>query len=386
MRTRKGFSTLEILIALIILSSLIGASIGVYKGYIEKAKSMEAVVNVAQIQRAEEAHKLEKGTYVGADNIDQINELLGLDILPKYYEYRVVGVTEDDFIVLAQRISDGLEAGKIPLNLNVIAMNKTGAIKSGYQQYVGSGGVGGGSGGGSGGGETTFDVEGITSSSGGITIAGGVTSVVQVGGPAPPVVYAAEIQAALDALKSTTKTLPLGDSGEYYYNLIKERNIAVEYTALDKNILGMWVPRENKIEINESLQTEPDWPAEAIACIIAHEATHADYDYNAYKWIERITELYGYTEEQLVEEGLYRFFFNPETGLYEKQPVIQYSLTEEYFCFYNEAEVWKELKNGYTNWVLDYEVSLFDQGEAAVRADLRTRSSYTDLPEFFKGN
>ncbi|HTY44636.1 MAG TPA: type II secretion system protein [Patescibacteria group bacterium] len=387
-----GFSILELVIVLVILSIGAVVGFGVYKIYIEKARSAEAVIDAGHIRRAEEAYKLEKGTYVAAENTEQLNQLLGMDLEPKYYEYRVVDVTDDNFLIIAQRIGKDLEYDSSLIGTIVLAMDKSGFVSSSYAPpmggtggiVTGGGGPAGGSGIGGGGGGPGGGAGG-----GGAPGGGGGPGVVNYYGSAVPPVYNADILEALNMLKDIKVTFATGDTGAYYYNLIIDRNINVKYGALDNTTVAEWMPGENTIMVNQSLKAEPGWPAAAIACSIIHEATHADYDYNPEKWIQRILERWptyqgvALTQALITDPKQAILYYNPATQTYEQKPSLYYSITEEYFTNSNEAEAWRELKGSYTQDFEDGKLARFNQGEEAIRAYLRSIPAYAHLPEFY---
>ncbi len=155
-KTRSsGFSLVEIVIVLVIIGLLAALSIFIYSHFVDKAKSTEVIITAGNIREAEITHKIDKGEYVKADNVQEINDLLSLSINPKNYDYRVVGVSDQNFMVLANKI----DTDKI-----VIAMNKDGLI---HQEYGSSGGSSSGSGDSGGGSSSGSGDSGGGSSSGG---------------------------------------------------------------------------------------------------------------------------------------------------------------------------------------------------------------------------
>lgn len=416
MKLSKGFSLIEVMVILLLVVFLSALSIYTYKHYIEKAISTEAMVSVGAIKDAEEFHKITTGTYVAAEDTEQINERLDLDIVPKYYEYEVVGVTDDNFIIIARRIGADLKeyitAEKLPPRPMVIAMDKSGIIDSGYGQYLGIGGgaggeigttgVGGagtggigGTGGGFGGSTDVGGGAGTGAGGAGTGTAGGETG----GGTGIPgggipflggeeeAVYDPEIREALNLLKDNATNLSLGDTIGYYYELITERNISVIYANPSlygvEGAIGWWMGPGygyNTIYVNEDYKTTS--PESAIAAVIAHEATHADYDYNPEKWLAIIEERYPDVDTSKIIEDDYLYVYNPETETYEEKPHLRSSVTQEYFAFSNGLETWQELKNGDSDDNQDAWLVYYLQGEDIMRDAIRATSDYSDLPEY----
>jgi prepilin-type N-terminal cleavage/methylation domain-containing protein len=167
--TRRGFNLIELSVAVAIIAVL---AAGVFYSYIHitnKAIKTDAIVSIKAIRDAEKAHKVESGSFVAADNTEEINKLLELSIRPHYYEYRVVNVTDDDFVVIAKRIGRDIDSNSVNTDSSVIVMNGGGEV-------LPSGPYVGGSGGGGGSSSSGADDSGTTSSGGGVVSGGGSTS------------------------------------------------------------------------------------------------------------------------------------------------------------------------------------------------------------------
>jgi Tfp pilus assembly protein PilE len=382
-RSIDAFTLIEVLIIAAIIGILSSISIYFYKDAVNKAKSTEAVLNVNTISQAEHMKKAETDNYVAADNIEEINRYLNLNIVPKYYEYRVAGVTEDNFIVIAQRIGMDLETSTLPPELIVIAMDKSGVIHTGYEQYLDTGStgtsgvitdsgggiatgtsdageeIGGGSGAGTGGGTAGTDSGGGGSSDEGSDGGSGGGTVITTSART----YNSEISDALDLLQTSTV-------GLYYYNLIQEKSISVIYDdfseyGLPSGVLAFWQGTDyNTIYINQTLQTQS--PEAAIAAIICHEATHADYDYYPDKWTASTLS----THPELTESDLHITVYPYN------------SIDQEYNAFSNQINTWKELKGDGTDTNNDAWEAIYDQGEDYMKAAIRLAYAGQDLPEY----
>jgi len=387
MKKKNAFTLVEILIAVVIVGILSSIAAYFYKDSVNKAKASEAFANVKTISQAEHIKMAETDKYLSAENIDEINKKLDLNIVPKYYEYRVTGVTEDDFVVIAKRIGEDIETSKLSSELLVVAMNSSGAMPSGYEQYIGasgSGGLGGtavttgGSGGGSSGGADTGGVSGGTTggsggSSGGGTGGGGSGGGTGggSGGSGTSVstpVYDSDLVAALNLLKGSVAT-------NYYYNFIQDNSISIKYGDFSKypdsgasSAAALWQSTTkvvsypdgsqvswlaNTIYVNQTQKTEA--PEPAIAALIAHEGTHADYDYNPAKWIESTLAKYP---------GLVKGDLHITTSPYN-------SIDQEYNCFEAQVKTWKELKGAYSDGNNDAWSAWYDQGESYMKDKIK---------------
>ncbi|MDD2703022.1 MAG: prepilin-type N-terminal cleavage/methylation domain-containing protein [Candidatus Omnitrophica bacterium] len=376
-KPHKGFTLIEIVIAAVIIGIVLAFSFVAYRQYVEKAKKMEAVVTISDIRKAEEFNKQQTGSYVSAENTQAVNQALNLAIVPKYYEYQVVGVTDDNFIVLARRIGsrieDYLSTDRLPPDDIVLARDKSGAARRDYPRYIrndtsesygsGSGGSSGSSGGSGGSGSSGSSGESGSGSkesenSGGTEENGD-------GNTVSLPFYSTEIAAILELLEGT-------ETGDYYYDLIIEKKISVvfedfsaEYPSLAEGVLAFWAgTTDNTIHVNSLLDGQSC--DEAISAVICHEATHADYSYNPGKWIESTLDKHP----ELTEGDLH---------------ITSYplnSIDQEYNCFENSVLVWKELQGEKTDEIMDAEESIYDQGEDFMKAQIRL--SYADqmLPEY----
>lgn len=172
MLKKSGVTLVELVLVLVIIAVLAVVSAGTYIYMIEKARSSEAIVNVGAIRDAENHLKMAGGNYVAAANVDEINSAFSLDIQSKYYTYKVVGVTDDNFLVIAERIQQDVLMDVLPVALAVIASDKNGPVANGFGGSGGGSGTGSGSGsgsgsGGAGGGSGSGDSGGGGSESGG---------------------------------------------------------------------------------------------------------------------------------------------------------------------------------------------------------------------------
>jgi Tfp pilus assembly major pilin PilA len=433
MKRTKAFTILEVLLVVVVIAMLAGLALGYYRYHIEKAISAEALMNIGAIRRGEEIHKAETGKYIAAATIQEINKLVSLGVIAKYYEYEVTGVTDDNFIVIARRIGQGLdnyyEAGTPPSS--TMAMDKAGNIYGGITVppggYTpgGEGGIGGGGGGpdaggfgGITGGSEGTGEGGSGGGSGGGTTGGGTGIGYPSGGaisaypalPPPPQVFSAELGEALNLMNNVTAPFTLQDptgatyeNGEYFYNLIQEEGISVVYATIEEDesagiTLGQWNYLTNTIEINDRLKTEPGWPPETITCILMHEATHADIFYNLNKWVTRIQNRWTQPDG-----SPYTFADLTYTDAYGNV-LMNRSITQEYFCNVTEGQTWIELAGQekysdipdtwqYIEGDYIYTVSTgvgfengketrFKQGEEEVRAWIRSIPVYSRYPEF----
>jgi len=235
---------------------------------------------------------------------------------------------------------------------------------------AGPGGFGGGGpGGGSGGG-------GIGGGSGGGGGAPPAPPLPPPPAPIAPPVYDSSLEGAMALLR-------LASQGLYFYNLIMENNISFFYDDVakygeDPSTTGaLWFGSFNTIVVNQLLRTL--WPEAAVAAILAHEATHADYDYNPRKWIDA-------TMGRLAGQ------VNPDTGEPYTESDLHIaaypgdSIDQEYNAFRSQVLVWNEIKGSASEYNNDRMARLYAQGEAWMKSDIRSLYADPDpaknLPEY----
>ena len=398
---RKAFTAIEILLALAVIGVLFGLIFAFYRAAIDRSKYVEAVATVNSISNAEEVNQMNNGEYVAADNTQEVNDKLGLDIESKEYNYKVVGVTNDNFIVLAEKILDDINNGSISSEPTTIARNKSGPISpesagepaggpdntppGETPSSPGGGGPGGGGPGGSPPGESSpEDNPPLTN---GPTPDGGT-----------PIIYPTLSAVSSDIVNLLNNAVGWG---QYADTLIQNDSIKVVYADFSQfgytnDTNGFW-PATGKVDevqdvsgqevfvqgntifLNEHLSAE-GYTDNAVASIIAHEATHADYSYNPQQYINA---LLGPPPVQVSDP-----FGTPLRDITATDIHIPGdSIDQEYNAFVNDVDVWNKIKGTDTNVELDFEAGYLTQpitpaNEAAFKALLRSNVGYQNLPEF----
>ncbi|MFA5164547.1 MAG: prepilin-type N-terminal cleavage/methylation domain-containing protein [Candidatus Omnitrophota bacterium] len=396
MRKRRAFSLIEILLAVTVIAVFFGLIFAFYKNAINKSKYVEAVATVANIAKTEEIAKLETGEYVAAENTQEVNERLGLNIEPRWFNYKVVGVTNDNFIVLAERIRDDIESGDITGDDIVVARNNSGPISP---DSVNQGGqdLGGDNIGGPDTGDSTPPGSGSPSggpssgspgggSPGGGTPSGGTPSSEDTGdsptggGSEDGIIH--PTQTAVPS--SYLDYLGLAPLAADRLDLINDNDIRLVYVnnedyGVSSSAIAFWWGIDdhyaydyngnrvfvtgNTIFVNQNATAT--YTEAAVACVIAHEATHADYDYNPQEWIDATKAAHP----ELTDDEIH---------------ITQYpgnSIDQEYNACDAMLELWDVVRDG-PNVDLDTYETEFDKGEADFKAWLKTIPSYSTLPDY----
>ncbi len=374
---RKAFTLVEIMIALAVVGVLFGLIFAFYRSAIDKSKYVEAVATVDSIGKAEEINQMNTGEYVAADNTQEVNEKLGLNIESKGYNYKVVGVTNDNFIVLAEKILDDINNGNLSTEPTVIAKNNSGPVapesvpestpgappgETSPESPTGGGGTPGG--GGSPGGNNPEPPVATPAAD-------------QTGGGSSRTLYPSQSAVSADTINLLDNTI----WGQWAYDLIKNDSIKVVYVNMadydSTGALAFWwgiydhvetINREkvfvtgNTIFIDYSLLPK-GYTATAIASIITHEANHADYAYHPQEYIEATLAAH----HELSASDIH---------------IPGNSIDQEYQGFNKAVNVWKEIKSATdTNDQMDFWAGLQatnpppplppDGGEAAMKAEVR---------------
>ncbi|MFA5339505.1 MAG: prepilin-type N-terminal cleavage/methylation domain-containing protein [Candidatus Omnitrophota bacterium] len=374
----RAFTLVEILIVLAVVGVLFGLIFAFYRSAVDRSKYVEAVATVDSISKAEEINDMNTGEYVAAANTQEVNEKLGLDIESREYNYKVVGVTNDNFIVLAEKILDDINSGDLSSDQAVIARNKSGPIPpesvdtQGDEAPPGENSPPGGDspGGSPGGGAPSGENSPVSTPGGGGSPSGG-------GG-------IRTIRPRQSTLSSDILNLLDGTIfGQWALDLIANNSIKVVYVNVDDygatGSLAFWGGIEsgylvvgrhnvfvtgNTIFINEHLSAL-GYPDTAIASIITHEATHADYDYHPQAWIDA-TKL---AHPELTDSDIH---------------ITQYpgdSIDQEYQAFNSSTNTWREIRGADRNTEMDDWITLQDTPpppigigpEAAMKAEVRNR-------------
>jgi Tfp pilus assembly protein PilE len=154
-------------IALVIVAGLVGIAVPVYQRTVHRSESMEALNAMQAIRTSQQAYLAQHSTFADADSTAAINRKLGLDIPEHLFTYRIIEASDNDFVIIAQRLSQpafdlaiesmitmkaGGEVAYVDPTL-IMGLNPAGA--PGELGALAASGGGAGSGGGGGGGLTT---------------------------------------------------------------------------------------------------------------------------------------------------------------------------------------------------------------------------------------
>ncbi len=281
---KNGFTLVEILIAVVILAITAALVIPRLLGQVEKAKEAEASLNLGSIRSAELLLHSLSGKFVAAEGEAGIKEALGLMIKGHFYTYKIVDVTDDDFLALATPV------GLFENWLREIGMNKDGFV--GYNPGTGGGSSGGGSSGGSSGGGSGGSSGGPgdgfgggSGGSGGAILGGSISDVGSVKDAAlkkPFEGWAADMKVAMDTLALSTAALSSSGagSGKALADFMTKYSIDAKFVPDSempddcKGALGCQDPQSDGTSVLYILDKYKG-NKYAAAAILGHEALHA---------------------------------------------------------------------------------------------------------------
>ncbi|MFH0984763.1 MAG: type II secretion system protein [Candidatus Omnitrophota bacterium] len=345
----RGFTLLEALIAITIIASLAAIVTPRILTKFEKSKEAEAVTNLGAIRSAEVLRHNLTGKFVAAEDVAEIESVLGLSIKGLFYSYKILEEGEDNFLAVATPL------GFLENWLENLAINKDGFVGSGYSDGSGgsgSGGGGGGGGGGSGGGGSgggSGSGSGGSSGSsggggGGRVVASDVTAVQDSASKAAFTGYAEDEQAVIDMLQLSEAALTSdgATTGKALAQFIEDNEIPVTFVAAG----GMPVGCETALGCHESYDdgTSAIYLLDtykgnkyAAAAILGHEALHAVW------WKDYADYFYLHTQDE------------PVIGMPIPGGGIRnsYSEDQEYNTKLAGGEIWVDLKAEFGDLVQD---------------------------------
>lgn len=103
MRSRKGFTLLELLMVVIIVGILATLAVPQYAGFVERARAAEATSTIASIRSAENLRKLETGSYAATDAQLQTYVNYPTGGTATYWTYAATAGTPTTYTITATR-------------------------------------------------------------------------------------------------------------------------------------------------------------------------------------------------------------------------------------------------------------------------------------------
>lgn len=122
---KKGFTLLELIVVIIIIGILATLGFTQYVKIVEKGRTTEAKMILGQIRTANEAYKLEYGTYAGVPSL-AVN-VPDSCVSTHYFRYQVDIATATTFIAAARRCTAGGKTPNAPAEY-LITLDQTGTF------------------------------------------------------------------------------------------------------------------------------------------------------------------------------------------------------------------------------------------------------------------
>jgi len=127
--TKSGFTMLELLMVVIIIGILATLALPQYMGFIEKARSTEAISTMGTIRTAQNLYKLETGTY--SPDASNLAITVPTSGAATYWTYSITGASDTGFGVTATRTSKKAAAGVSGQNIVMTWNDSSGESWSG---------------------------------------------------------------------------------------------------------------------------------------------------------------------------------------------------------------------------------------------------------------
>ena len=110
-RTKKGFTLVELVIVIVIVGILSVISVPIYRGYVEKAMVTEGKVLLSAIAKAELAYQVEHGYFLNVSGYDEYVSALDIDLRGNKYfkEFYTQSGSGSSYLVGAMAASSSVE-------------------------------------------------------------------------------------------------------------------------------------------------------------------------------------------------------------------------------------------------------------------------------------
>ena len=103
LKSRKGFTLIELIIVVIIVGVLAAVSLPQYAGFVERARTTDAVNAIGAIKIAEQTARIETGLYVNCANAVDITANLGIAVDATNWRYATMATAGDTVEIWAIR-------------------------------------------------------------------------------------------------------------------------------------------------------------------------------------------------------------------------------------------------------------------------------------------
>ena len=102
-KSKKGFTLIELIIVVIIVGVLAAIALPQYTGFVERARTTEAVNAIGAIRVAEQAYIMQTGNYTNSANATNIGSLLGITLPVANWTYACNDASNNSVNIVATR-------------------------------------------------------------------------------------------------------------------------------------------------------------------------------------------------------------------------------------------------------------------------------------------
>ncbi|MBU1367787.1 MAG: prepilin-type N-terminal cleavage/methylation domain-containing protein [Candidatus Omnitrophica bacterium] len=102
-----GFTLLELVVVVVIISILVSLAVPIYRKAVRKAKDRDAQGMLMLVQQAEKVYREETGSYVNCTSAFDCSNILRLNLPSGSWAYSASDADENDFCAQAQGVDIG---------------------------------------------------------------------------------------------------------------------------------------------------------------------------------------------------------------------------------------------------------------------------------------
>ena len=103
LKSRKGFTLIELIIVVIIVGVLAAVSLPQYAGFVERARTTDAVNAIGAIKIAEQTALIETGNYVTCADVTEIADKIGITVNDTNWTYKTYAIAGTVVLIWATR-------------------------------------------------------------------------------------------------------------------------------------------------------------------------------------------------------------------------------------------------------------------------------------------
>lgn len=106
-RILSGFTLLELVVVVVIISILVSLAVPIYRKAVQKAKDRDAQAMLMLVQQAEKVFREETGSFINCADTFDCSNVLRLNLSSGSWDYSASDADENDFCAQAQGVGIG---------------------------------------------------------------------------------------------------------------------------------------------------------------------------------------------------------------------------------------------------------------------------------------